>query len=78
MVSGRNDSEPPSRSRLHKTGRCIKQALFQRDPLSPPFHVNLMLGLRFQQASLLVPTHKRLASADARALPVMRVKLATV
>ena len=31
-------------TRLHKTGRCIKQAFFQRDPLSPPFHVNLMLG----------------------------------
>ena len=34
-------------TRLHKTGRCIPQAFFQRDPLSPPFHVNLMLGLRF-------------------------------
>jgi hypothetical protein len=57
-------------TRLHKTGRCIKQAFYQRDPLSPPFHVNLMLGLRFQQASLLVPTHKSLARAGARALPV--------
>ena len=33
-------------TRLHKTGRCIQQAFYQRDPLSPPFHVNLMLGLR--------------------------------
>jgi hypothetical protein len=54
-------------TRLPKTGRCIRQAFYQRDPLSPPFHVNLMLGLRFLQASLLVP------GADgkgARALPV--------
>ena len=41
-------------TRLRKTGRCIRQAFYQRDPLSPPFHVNLMLGLRFLQASLLV------------------------
>jgi len=33
-------------TRLRKTGRSIAQAFYQRDPLSPPFHVNLMLGLR--------------------------------
>jgi len=56
-------------TRLHKTGRCIQQAFYQRDPLSPPFHVNLMLGLRFLQASLLVPLH-RTAAVGARALPI--------
>ena len=40
-------------TRLHKTGPRIQQAFFQRDPLSPKFHVNLMFGLRFLQASLL-------------------------
>ena len=45
-------------TRLRKTGRAIQQAFYQRDPLSPPFHVNLMLGLRFLQASLLVPLHR--------------------
>jgi hypothetical protein len=43
-------------TRLHKTGPSIPQAFYQRDPLSPPFHVNLVLGWRFLQASLLVPT----------------------
>ncbi len=57
-------------TRLHKTGRCIKQAFYQRDPLSPPFHVNLMLGLRFLQASLLVPSHHKAAHYGARGLPV--------
>jgi hypothetical protein len=57
-------------TRLPKTGRCIKQAFYQRDPLSPPFHVNLMLGLRFLQASLLVPAHPEVPEAGARALPV--------
>jgi hypothetical protein len=56
-------------TRLSKTGRCIQQAFYQRDPLSPPFHVNLMLGLRFLQASLLVPTY-RLAPVSTRGLPI--------
>jgi hypothetical protein len=56
-------------TRLHKTGRRIRQAFFQRDPLSPPFHCNLMLGLRFLQASLLVPLHRR-HRGSTRALPV--------
>ncbi len=56
-------------TRLHKTGRRIRQAFFQRDPLSPPFHVNLMLGLRFLQASLLVPLHKH-SQVSTRALPI--------
>jgi hypothetical protein len=56
-------------TRLPKTGRCIQQAFYQRDPLSPPFHVNLMLGLRFLQASLLVPVH-RMAQVSTRGVPI--------
>jgi hypothetical protein len=56
-------------TRLRKTGRCIPQAFYQRDPLSPPFHLNLLLGLRFLQASLLVPLH-RTTAVGTRALPI--------
>lgn len=56
-------------TRVHKTGRSIVQAFFQRDPLSPAFHVNLMFGLRFLQASLLVPLHRR-SAVSTRALPI--------
>ena len=56
-------------TRLPKTGRCIQQAFYQRDPLSPPFHVNLTLGLRFLQASLLAPMY-RLAQVGTRGLPI--------
>jgi hypothetical protein len=56
-------------TRLRKTGRAISQAFYQRDPLSPPFHLNLMLGLRFLQASLLVPLHRN-APVGTRALPI--------
>jgi hypothetical protein len=51
-----------------KTGRHIPGATYARDPLSPPFHVNLVRGLRFVQASLLVRAAGFLG--PARALPV--------
>ena len=56
-------------TRLRKTGRCIQQASFQRDPLSPPFHVNLIRAIRFLQASVLVPLPRR-APLYTRALPI--------
>jgi DDE superfamily endonuclease len=56
-------------TRLRKTGRSIPQAFYQRDPLSPPFHINLVLGLRFLQAALLVPLHRN-APVGSRALPI--------
>lgn len=56
-------------TRLRKTGRCIRQAAYHRDPLSPPFHVNLVRAIRFLQASVLVPLHQR-APRYTRALPV--------
>jgi hypothetical protein len=56
-------------TRLAKTGLCIQQAAYHRDPLSPPFHVNLVRAVRFLQASVLVPLHQR-APLYTRALPV--------
>lgn len=56
-------------TRLRKTGARIRQAFYQRDPLSPKFHVNLMFGLRFLQASLLVPLFRQ-AKVGTRALPI--------
>lgn len=56
-------------TRLHKTGRHIQSAFYQRDPLSPKFRFNLMFGLRFLQLSLLVPLYRQ-QKASPRALPV--------
>jgi hypothetical protein len=56
-------------TRLRKTGRCIQQAAYHRDPLSPPFHVNLVRAIRFLQASILVPLHQQ-APRSTRAVPV--------
>jgi hypothetical protein len=56
-------------TRLKKTGKRIPTAFYQRDPLSPPFHVNLPWGLRFLQASVLLPLHRK-HNVNARAVPV--------
>jgi hypothetical protein len=56
-------------TKLRKTGRKIKSARWQRDPLSPPFHLNFMFGLRFLQASILFP-HYDEGDYPARGIPV--------
>jgi hypothetical protein len=56
-------------TRIHKTGRKIPTAFYQRDPLSPKFRFNLMLGLRFLQLAVLVPLYRR-ADTSPRSLPV--------
>ncbi len=55
-------------TQLKKTGRRIPGVSIGRDPMSPPFHVNLCYGLRFVQASVLVPPPA--GDGAARALPV--------
>jgi len=77
FCSGRYIGVAIDDTRLRKTGRCIQQAFFQRDPLSPPFHVNLILGLRFLQASLLVPLYRR-AAVGSRAFPIHFEEVAAV
>jgi hypothetical protein len=56
-------------TRVAKSGKKIPGASWQRDPLSPPFQVNLMWGLRFLQGSLLFPHHCE-GDFSARAYPV--------
>jgi hypothetical protein len=64
-------------TRLHKTGRSIPQAQYHRDPLSPPFHVNLIWALRFLQASLLLPLH-RSGPFSARGIPIRFEEVSSV
>ncbi|HYN26006.1 MAG TPA: transposase [Pyrinomonadaceae bacterium] len=56
-------------TKVRKTGKKIKGASWQRDPLSPPFHLNFLYGLRFLQASLLFP-HYREGDFPPRGIPV--------
>jgi hypothetical protein len=64
-------------TRVRKTGRGIRQAAYHRDPLSPPFHTNLILGLRFLQASLLLPLYGG-GEFSARAIPIRFEEVPTV
>jgi hypothetical protein len=64
-------------TKLHKSGKKIKTASWQRDPLSPPFHTNYMYGLRFLQASLIFP-HYLYGDHLARAVPVRFVECPSV
>ena len=56
-------------TRVSKSGKKIKGASWQYDPMSPPFHVNFLYGLRFIQASVLFPC-SCFGHGGARALPV--------
>jgi hypothetical protein len=56
-------------TRARRGGRKVKRSRWTRDPMSPPFHVNFMKGIRFMQFSALLPfghTH----GVDARSIPV--------
>jgi len=63
--------------KVRKSGRKIKSAFWQRDPLSPPFHVNFVYGLRFMHASLIFP-HYRDGDFSARGYPVRFVECPAV
>lgn len=54
---------------VKKTGKKIKQAFLSRDPMSPPFHPNLRLGVRFLQFAVVVPLYRKVKAA-ARTIPI--------
>jgi DDE superfamily endonuclease len=54
-------------SLLRKTGRRIFGSGYRRDPLSPPFHVNLVRGLRVLQISAAV---RQGTEGAARMIPI--------
>jgi hypothetical protein len=56
-------------TKVAKTGKKVPDTFWQRDPMSPPFRMNLLYGLRFLQASLLFP-HYEEGPFPARAFPV--------
>jgi len=55
---------------LVKSGKQIPQRHCMRDPLSPPFHVNLIDGLRFFQVTVLCPFRDRQEPLAARSIPL--------
>lgn len=59
-----------------KTGKKIKGSSWQRDPLSPPFNINFVWGMRYLQASILLPLYQNKGNpAPARGIPIQLVQL---
>ena len=54
-------------SLLRKTGRKVSGVRYLRDPMSPPFHINFVRGLRVLQISAALPQGKEGA---ARLIPI--------
>lgn len=56
---------------LPKSGKHIPNASCMRDPMSPPYHVNLIQGLRFFQLAAIFPLYRQGdQSSPARSIPV--------
>jgi len=55
---------------IKRSGKKVKTAYWQRDPLSPAFHTNLFWGQRFLQASLLTPLYRLDGESSPRGLPL--------
>jgi hypothetical protein len=53
---------------LPKTGKSIAAARWMRDPMGPPFQVNLRWGLRYLHLAILLPLHQH--GLDPRAISI--------
>ena len=56
-------------TKVARPGRKVKKAVWMRDPLSPPFRVNLMRGIRYLQFSALPPLYRQ-EGVSCRGIPV--------
>ena len=57
-------------TKIKRTGRKVKRSRWMRDPLSPPFQVNFIKGIRIIQFAVILPLH-RIAGVTARSIPVL-------
>ncbi len=54
---------------LPKTGTHIPNVHCMRDPMSPPFNVNLIYGLRFMHYTMVLPLYEEHQPPDSRPTP---------
>jgi len=59
---------------VKKTGKKIKGSGWARDPLGPPFCTNFVWGMRYLQASILLPLYNK-EETSSRGIPVQFVQL---
>lgn len=70
-VAGKYIAVAVDDSRYRKTGKKIPGVSWQKDPLGPKFHTNLIWGKRFLQFSILLPLYtSNYPNTPPRALPI--------
>ena len=65
-------------TRVPCTGKRVSGAQWMRDSMGPPFHVNLVWGQRFLQASVLPPLYENEKQSSPRAIPIKFLEVASV
>lgn len=60
-------------TKINKTGKKIPGTQYHRDPLSPPFHLNFMFGIRELQGSALLPLYNldQENPTSSRGIPIL-------
>ena len=64
-------------TRVWRNGKHVPHTQWHRDPLGPPFQVNLRWGHRFLQSSLVLPLYEQDQESSSRCIPV-RFEMAPV
>ena len=64
-------------TRVWRNGKHVPYTQWHRDPLGPPFQVNLRWGHRFLQTSLVLPLYEQDQQSSSRSIPV-RFEMAPV
>ena len=64
-------------TRVWRNGKHVPHTQWHRDPLGPPFQINLRWGHRFLQASLVLPLYEQDGQSSSRSIPV-RFEMAPV
>jgi len=57
-------------TKIRRAGRKVCRSRWMKDPLSPPFQVNFIKGIRVVQFAVVLPLH-RIAGVAARSIPVL-------
>lgn len=55
---------------VRRQGRHVPNTAWRRDPMSPPFQVNLIWGQRYLMAALVLPLYREDSKSSPRTLPV--------
>lgn len=59
---------------VRRQGKHVPHTAWRRDPMSPPFQVNLIWGQRYLMAAMVLPLYEKDGKSSPRTLPVRMVE----